>query len=560
MKNEKTVVDIDYAEAIVPKSARRGIVTMFMIMLGFTFFSASMWVGQQLADGLDFQGFVVSMIVGGVILSLYTGLLGYVGAETGMSLDLLARKAFGVKGSYLPSAMISFTQIGWFGVGIAMFAIPVANELLGGSKTAEWALVIVAGICMTASAYFGIKSLTIVSYIAVPMVAVLGTVAMVLAVMRGDGTIVDQFAKSSGTLTVIGGAGLVVGSFVSGGTATPNFSRFARNYILVGEYLEQIFPFLGVRFISINDGYDSKTSTSTADNMSMVLKSVLNAYYSKELSQKIRTTFDQKMKRGEILGHPPFGYVLNDERTQYIIDPEAAKTIKRMFELAYEGKTLNEIAGILTAENYLVPSVYIREKRPRNRSKQPVHEVPMWSTTSIQRMLRNRAYSGTLVLNTTKQAFPGSKSSRKTAPEEQYVFENAHEPIVSKEVFDFVQTRFGHKITKTGLPRNHEYVLKGLVVCGNCKRLMAHCHRTNSFTCRKKAILNSQCPQKKFTDSELETAVFQSLQPMLQLLHLTINKKAESRVNAKMAAAVPARYLPATMRAKQIPAGKAFRL
>ena len=130
MKNEKTVVDIDYAEAIVPKSARRGIVTMFMIMLGFTFFSASMWVGQQLADGLDFQGFVVSMIVGGVILSLYTGLLGYVGAETGMSLDLLARKAFGVKGSYLPSAMISFTQIGWFGVGIALRAGQNTQERL----------------------------------------------------------------------------------------------------------------------------------------------------------------------------------------------------------------------------------------------------------------------------------------------------------------------------------------------------------------------------------------------------------------------------------------------
>ena len=77
MKNEKTVVDIDYAEAIVPKSARRGIVTMFMIMLGFTFFSASMWVGQQLADGLDFQGFVVSMIVGGVILSLTSVVIGW---------------------------------------------------------------------------------------------------------------------------------------------------------------------------------------------------------------------------------------------------------------------------------------------------------------------------------------------------------------------------------------------------------------------------------------------------------------------------------------------------
>lgn len=229
MKETTQKVDIDYSETAVPQSARRGFVTMFMIMLGFTFFSASMWAGQELADGLDLVGFIASLILGGVILGLYTGLLGYVGADSGLSLDLLARKAFGEKGSYLPSAMISFTQIGWFGVGVAMFAIPVAKELLGGSTAAEWILVVIAGIAMTASAYFGIKSLTIVSYIAVPLIAVLGTVAMILAVVRGDGTLVDQFAKSSGTLTVIGGAGLVVGSFVSGGTATPNFTRFAKN-------------------------------------------------------------------------------------------------------------------------------------------------------------------------------------------------------------------------------------------------------------------------------------------------------------------------------------------
>ena len=229
MKETTKKVDIDYSETAVPQSARRGLVTMFMIMLGFTFFSASMWAGQELADGLDLAGFIASLILGGAILGLYTGLLGYVGAESGLSLDLLARKAFGEKGSYLPSAMISFTQIGWFGVGVAMFAIPVAKELLGGSTAAEWILVVIAGIAMTASAYFGIKSLTIVSYIAVPLIAVLGTVAMILAVVRGDGTLVDQFAKSSGTLTVIGGAGLVVGSFVSGGTATPNFTRFAKN-------------------------------------------------------------------------------------------------------------------------------------------------------------------------------------------------------------------------------------------------------------------------------------------------------------------------------------------
>ena len=229
MKEKKTTVDIDFAEAKVPKTERRSFLTMFMIMLGFTFFSASMWVGQELADGLDFAGFIKSIILGGIILGAYTGLLGYVGAESGMSLDLLSRKAFGLKGSWLPSAMISFTQIGWFGVGLAMFAIPVAKELFGDSTAVMWILVVVAGICMTCSAYFGIKSLTIVSYVAVPLVAILGTVAMILAVKRGDSTLVDQFAKSSGTVTVIGGAGLVIGSFVSGGTATPNFTRFAKS-------------------------------------------------------------------------------------------------------------------------------------------------------------------------------------------------------------------------------------------------------------------------------------------------------------------------------------------
>ena len=269
MKKENTtekVTDIDYAQCAVPAEGRKGFLTMFMIMLGFTFFSASMWVGQQLAEGLDFYGFIKSLILGGMILGLYTGLLGYVGAKTGLSMDLLAKRAFGEKGSYISSAMISFTQIGWFGVGVAMFAIPVANELLGGSKVAMWGLVIVAGGCMTASAYFGIDSLTLISYIAVPLVAVLGTVAMILAVQRGDGTIIDQFAKSSGTISVIGGAGMVVGSFVSGGTATPNFARFAKDAksgtiatvvaFFIGNSLMFFFGAIAYIFVGGNDIFE----------------------------------------------------------------------------------------------------------------------------------------------------------------------------------------------------------------------------------------------------------------------------------------------------------------
>ncbi|MCI8632779.1 MAG: cytosine permease [Lachnospiraceae bacterium] len=266
MKNNKQTVDVDYAASAVPQSGRRSLITMFMIMLGFTFFSASMWVGQELAEGLDFGGFVGALIVGGIILGVYTGLLGYVGAKTGLSMDLLAQRSFGTKGSYLSSAMISFTQIGWFGVGIAMFAIPIANQLLGGSVAAEWILVIVAGVCMTASAYFGIKSLTIISYVAVPLVAILGTVAMVMAIQKGEGTIIDQFAASSGSLSVIGGAGLVVGSFVSGGTATPNFSRFAKSgkaglvttvvAFFIGNSLMFCFGAVSSIFVGGNDIFD----------------------------------------------------------------------------------------------------------------------------------------------------------------------------------------------------------------------------------------------------------------------------------------------------------------
>ena len=225
----------DYTDGRVPEGARRSNLTLFMIMLGFTFFSASMWAGQNLADGLNFKDFIITLIVGGIILGAYTGALGYIGAESGFSLDLLARRSFGTKGSWLPSAMISFTQLGWFGVGLAMFAIPVAKALLGIEITPDnmpwqgWLMVVIAGILMTSSAYFGIRSLTIISYIAVPLVAVLGTVAMIIAIRNGDTGLVDQFSKGSKDLSIFAGVGLVIGSFVSGGTATPNFTRFARN-------------------------------------------------------------------------------------------------------------------------------------------------------------------------------------------------------------------------------------------------------------------------------------------------------------------------------------------
>lgn len=226
--------DIDYTRDIVPQDKRKGLLAMFMIMLGFTFFSASMWTGQKLAMGTDLCGFLQALLYGGLILSAYTGMLGYIGAKSGMTLDMLSRRSFGRKGSWLPSGMIALTQTGCFGVGIAMFAIPVVTQILHIEVSADnmpwegYAIVVVAGLLMTATAYFGIKCLALISYIAVPSVALLGTIAMVMAVSQGDGTLVSQFAHGTKDITLFSGIGLVTGSFISGGTSTPNFTRFAR--------------------------------------------------------------------------------------------------------------------------------------------------------------------------------------------------------------------------------------------------------------------------------------------------------------------------------------------
>lgn len=217
-------LDTDYSLERVPTTARKGFWPMFVIMLGFTYFSASMSVGARLGNGLDFGGFFWAVVIGGTILGAYTGTLAYIGSSTGLSLDLLAHRSFGSVGSYLPSALISFTQIGWFGVGVAMFAIPAA-ELMGVNP---YILLVIAGILMTASAYFGIKGLEIVSFISVPLITVLGVYSMVLATSQGGG-LNQIFAQSAGNLTVFAGVGMVIGSFVSGGTATPNFVRFAKN-------------------------------------------------------------------------------------------------------------------------------------------------------------------------------------------------------------------------------------------------------------------------------------------------------------------------------------------
>ena len=137
-----------------------------------------MWTGGTLGTGLSYDDFFLAVLLGNLMLGLYTAILGFIGARTGLSTHLLAHYSFGSKGSWLPSALLGGTQVGWFGVGVAMFAIPVAKA----TGLDVNLLILVSGALMTLTVFFGIAGLTLLSAIAVPAIVVLGSYSVWLAV------------------------------------------------------------------------------------------------------------------------------------------------------------------------------------------------------------------------------------------------------------------------------------------------------------------------------------------------------------------------------------------
>ncbi|GAB2543754.1 cytosine permease [Gracilibacillus alcaliphilus] len=217
-------MDKEFALEAVPQTNRRGFWKMFILMVGFTFFSASMLSGGELGLGLSMSEFIVIVLIGNLILGLYTSGLAFIASKTGLSTHLLARYAFGEKGSYLVSFLLGATQVGWFGVGIAMFAVPV-HKVTGIDMLP---LIIVAGMAMTTSAFIGMKALTFLSFIAVPSIAILGSVSVGIAI-DDLGGLRELFAyQPDASLGLATALTICIGSFASGGTLTPDFTRFAK--------------------------------------------------------------------------------------------------------------------------------------------------------------------------------------------------------------------------------------------------------------------------------------------------------------------------------------------
>lgn len=217
-------VDLEFSFQSVPKENRSSFIKILVIMLGFTFFSASMWSGGTLGNGLTLMQFIFIVLSGNLILGIYTGALAYIAAKTGLSTHLLAKYAFGEKGSYLSSLLLGITQVGWFGVGVAMFALPVQKA----TGINIYLLIIVAGILMTITAIYGIKALAILGMVAVPSITILGSYSVVKATETAGGLqgLMDyQPLEGMGLAAALT---ICVGSFISGGTLTPDFARFAK--------------------------------------------------------------------------------------------------------------------------------------------------------------------------------------------------------------------------------------------------------------------------------------------------------------------------------------------
>ncbi len=250
-----------------------------------------------------------------------------------------------------------------------------------------------------------------------------------------------------------------------------DFSRFARDYIELGSYLEQIFPFMGVRFISINDKYDSDKYVGNVADIDVNFKNLLYDLYSKDLSVKVKASMRAIKEQGKYVGsEAPFGYGKDSkDRHKFVIAEDEAVIVRRMFSMYADGMSTVEIARIFNEEGVKTPAQIWMEKGIRKIK--PKGGAFLWQHTSLLRMLKNRAYIGNLVQG-TYECEKIRSDKRVTEPSKWIITENHHEPIVDRETFDKVQARFTKKLRPW--KRTDKHILVGILSCGCCGRSLRH--------------------------------------------------------------------------------------
>lgn len=313
-----------------------------------------------------------------------------------------------------------------------------------------------------------------------------------------------------------------------------DLSRFGRNYLDAGEYIEKIFPFLGVRFISVNDNYDSLGEKKSSDDLIIPFKNLINEAYCRDISMKIRSQLEIKRKNGQFLGSfAAFGYLKDEQdKNKLVVDQYAADIVRDIFKWKLEGISPQDIADALNKLGVLSPMEYKRSLGMKYTTSFKTSAKAAWSAGTVIRILKNPIYTGVLIQG--KETTPSYKVHKRIAKDksEWTVIENSHEAIISEIDFDSVQ-----KVLKCDTRRSPDDkavgLFSGMLFCGDCGASMV---RKTVPAGEKKYVYyvcsahkqDKSCLPHRMRDTALEEIVLDSLRQhirevvnMSELLNIT---------------------------------------
>ena len=300
-----------------------------------------------------------------------------------------------------------------------------------------------------------------------------------------------------------------------------DLSRFGRNYLQVGYYTEILFPKKGVRFIAINNNVDS---AAPQDNDFTPFLNIMNEWYAKDTSNKIKAIFKSRMKDGmRCSGSIPYGYKRKpDDKQTLIVDEPAAEIVRKIFRLACQGNSTTAIADILTAEQVLIPAAYAALHNPKNCRHKSVTDPYRWNATTVGYILDRQEYLGHTVLGKSICENFKTKQRRAATPDELMIFPDTHEAIIDQDTWDIAR-----KIRMKKKPRvangTYSHRLSGLVYCADCGARMGfispdarhgdkHYDSDSAFQCGNYRSTAAECVSHYVKTSVLEAAVLQAIQ------------------------------------------------
>ena len=302
------------------------------------------------------------------------------------------------------------------------------------------------------------------------------------------------------------------------GIIVKDFSRFGRNYIEVGNYLEKIFPLLDIRFIAVNNHFDSADYAGTIPDMDVAFENLMYDYFSEENSIKIKNDLIKKRMRGDFMAtFAPYGYRKSPvNHNRILVDEEAAQVVKLIFEKYAETGVKAEVARYLNAHGILTPQEYARQKGIARHWKYE-KEKKFWNGAIVGRILGNPVYIGNTVFHKKEVIEAGSRRTRCLPREEWKVCENTHEAIISRELYDRVNSRqrperaspgYDSAVYCEGEKRRRgakDSPVKSLIRCGGCRHHMIRRNRRNaSYYCRHYYEVKSEgCCSHNVKEAEL---------------------------------------------------------